>query len=312
MKKNIQIIFLGLMIAGALYGQDWIVPDGRKGRLSTFPFSDETRKKGEQLYSINCKSCHGTPGKANYLKLVPAPGDPASEKIQKNSDGEIFYKISEGRGQMPSFKNVLPSNDVWNLISFIRSFNSSYKQKIMTVLTSTAYPGAEIKLSMAYSPRDTSIILNALALKDNKVVPVINAGVKLFVHRTFGLLPVDEEKITDANGVAMFRLPHNLPGDSAGNILISARFSNEEIYGAASKDTLLGAGEKTNQGSLVSERAMWNVVRKAPLWVVITFSSGLLLVWSFILLLLLKLRDIFIIGSSVIENSQGSKSQFVN
>jgi mono/diheme cytochrome c family protein len=101
-------------------GQDWVVPDDRKGRLSTFPFTDETRKEGERLYRINCQSCHGDPGKNNSIALVPPPGDPATEKIQKNTDGEIFHKVAVGRGQMPSFRSVLTTDEIWKVVSYLQ------------------------------------------------------------------------------------------------------------------------------------------------------------------------------------------------
>jgi mono/diheme cytochrome c family protein len=282
-----------------LAGQEWIVPDDKKGKLSTFPFDDVTRKAGEKLYSVNCMSCHGTPGKANYLNLVPPPGDPATEKIQRNKDGEIFYKLTMGRGQMPSFRSVLSSNEMWNIISFLRSFNKTYKQQIMPVITSSAYPGAVLNLFLSYNNADSTIVLNASAAKDNTVVPVSGAEVKLYVRRTFGLLTVDEAKTTDKEGVAIFKIPGNLPGDTAGNILVSARFTNEETFGSVSKDTLICAAEKIFPVSLVAQRAMWNNVRKAPVWIILTYSLGLLTAWGFIFLVLMKLRDIFIIGKTI-------------
>ncbi len=299
MRFSLLTIFLLQFFASGLYCQEWIVPDDQKDRLSTFPFSDETRKEGEKIYSINCMSCHGTPGKANFINLVPPPGDPATEKIQHNKDGEIFYKVLTGRGQMPSFRSVLSTKEIWNVISYLRSFNSSYKQKIVQVITSPAYPGAEIKINLSYNPGDTIITLSALAVKDNVIVPVTGAAVRIFVSRYFGILPLDEEKTTGKDGLAIFRIPDDLPGDTAGNIKISARFSDETVFGSVSKDTLLCAAQKTVPVSLVSERAMWNTVRKAPVWIILTFSMGLLLVWSFIIIVLIKLRDIFIIGKSV-------------
>jgi mono/diheme cytochrome c family protein len=130
-----------MMLPSFVRGQEWVVPDDRKGRLSTFPFIDETRKEGEWFYRINCQSCHGDPGENNYIALVPPPGYPATEKIQRNSDGEIFYKLSVGRGQMPSFRSVLTTGEIWKVVSYLRSFNSSYVQRVMQVITSTAYPG---------------------------------------------------------------------------------------------------------------------------------------------------------------------------
>jgi len=299
MRYLITTLILLQLITSEICSQQWIVPADKQDRLSTFPFNDETRKDGEKIYNVNCKSCHGTPGKANFINLVPPPGDPATSKIQNNKDGEIFYKVTTGRGPMPSFKSVLSTVEIWNVISFIRSFNSSYKQELMPAINSSAYPGAEIKINLTYNPGDTVIILIAQAVKENVIVPVTDAAVRLYISRYFGKLQLDEEKITGKNGSAAFRIPDNLPGDSAGNIRISARFSDEIIFGSVTKDTILCAAEKTSPVSLLSERAMWNNVRKAPVWVILAFSLGLLLVWSFIMLVLLKLRDIFVIGRAV-------------
>jgi mono/diheme cytochrome c family protein len=296
MKRYIFGLLLIQLLIPKLSAQEWIVPADKKGKLSSFPFNEETRKAGEKLYSINCMSCHGTPGKANFLPLVPPPGDPATEKIQKNNDGEIFYKVSVGRGQMPSFRSVLTSNDIWNVVSFLRSFNTAYKQQVMPVITSSAYPGAVIGLLVSFNASDSTIILKATATTEKSSVPVTDAEVKLLVKRTFGMLPVDEAKTTDKAGLATFRVPADLKGDTAGMVLVSARFTDEDVFGAASKDTLLNAGQKVTPVSLVAQRAMWNNVRKAPVWIILAYSLGVLIAWGFIIFVLMKLRDIYLVG----------------
>lgn len=303
--RSLGILIFLFIPAIAVLSQEWTVPADRKGKLSTFSFTDETRKAGERLYTLNCMSCHGTPGKANYLTtLVPQPGDPATDKIQHNLDGEIFYKVSQGRGPMPSFKNSLSATDIWNIVSFIRSFNSSYVQSVMTIITSKAYPGAEIAISLALNQAKEIITMKVTASSGKSVVPVKDAGVKLFVKRTFGRMMIDEEKTTGPEGLAEFKIPAGLPGDTAGNINISAGFTDEETFGPFSKDTVLKAGVKVIPVSLTRDRAMWNVVRKAPVWVILTYSFGVLGVWGFIFLVLLKLRDMFIIGSHLTKEPQ--------
>lgn len=297
MRTILLLLFILQFILPEISGQEWVVPEDKKGRLSTFPFDDNTRKAGEKLYTVNCISCHGTPGKANFQALVPPPGDPATEKIQRNSDGEIYYKLTTGRGQMPSFRSVLSTEELWNLISYLRSFNKNYKQQIMPLITSSAYPGAIIKMVLSYNSTDKNIILSATAVKDNSSVPVSGAEVKLMVHRTFGLLPVDEIKTTDTEGNAKFAVPADLPGDTAGNVLVSARFINEDVFGSVSRDTILPAAVKTHTVSLRAERSMWNTVRMAPLWIILTYGLGLLSAFGFIFLVMMKLRDIFIIGN---------------
>jgi mono/diheme cytochrome c family protein len=299
MKSVITLIWCLILFPSFTWGQEWIVPEERRGRLSTFPFTDETRKEGEKLYTVNCLSCHGNPGKGNYLALVPLPGDPATEKIQRNTDGEIFHKVSVGKGQMPSFRSVLTTDDIWKTVSYIRSFNKSYVQQVMQVITSSAYPGAVISMKIAYNTAEHALTVMARAADEEKTVPVTGAGIKLFASRYFGKLPLDEEKITDSNGNATFTIPADIPGDTAGNVSISARFTDEEVFGVVSKDTVIKAGLVTVPVSLVAERAMWNNVRKAPVWIILTYTLGVLAVWGFIFLVMMKLRDIYTIGSAL-------------
>jgi mono/diheme cytochrome c family protein len=301
MSRLVSLLFLQL-ISLTLMAQGWIVPDEKRGKLSPFAFSEESRKTGERLYTINCMSCHGSPGKGNFINLVPSPGDPATEKIQHNSDGEIFFKITTGRGPMPSFKNKFSGNDIWNIISFLRSFNTKYIQAVMPVIKSAAYPGAVIGISLRLNPAKDLVIMSVSATGEKSTVPVKNAAVNLFVKRTFGFLLVDEEKTTDSQGIAGFRVPKGLPGDTAGNVHLSARFGDEDIFGTISKDTILQAGEITVPESLVKNRAMWNTVRKAPVWVILTYGFGVIAVWGFIFYVLFLLRDIFVIGAHLNKN----------
>jgi cytochrome c553 len=308
MSRLITIMLLQILSL-SLMAQEWVVPEDKRGKLSPFMFNDESRKAGEKLFAVTCMSCHGTPGKGNFAKLVPPPGDPATDKIQHNTDGEIFFKVSTGRGPMPSFKNSLQTKDIWNIISYLRSFNSKYNQKIMPVIKSSSYPGAVIGITMAFEPEKNSIMMKVLATGEKSVVPVKNAGVKLLVKRTFGYLPLDEEKTTDSEGVARFAVPASLPGDTAGNLYLSAGFVDEETYGATRKDTILKAGKITIPESLVRNRAMWNNVRKAPVWIILTYSLGVLGVWGFIFFVLLKLRDIFVIGEHLSKKPETTPAE---
>lgn len=309
MKYTTGVIICLMLLPSFARGQDWVVPDDRKGRLSTFPFTDDTRKEGEKLYQVNCHSCHGDPGRNNFIALQPPPGDPATEKIQRNSDGEIFHKVSAGRGQMPSFRSVLTTDEIWKVVSFIRSFNRSYVQKVMQVITSSAYPGAIISMKLAYDEAAKLVLVIASATSETGTVPVTGAGVRLLAARYFGKMAVDEEKTTDVNGVATFSVPEGLRGDTAENIGFSAMFTDEATFGSVSKDTVLMAGMPVIPVSLTANRAMWNTVRKAPVWIILAYGLGVLAVWGFIVLVMFKLRDIFTVGTALSENISASHGQ---
>jgi mono/diheme cytochrome c family protein len=43
--------------------------------------------------------------------------------VQAETDGELFYKISEGREDMPAFKKKIPDEeDRWSVVNFTRTF----------------------------------------------------------------------------------------------------------------------------------------------------------------------------------------------
>jgi len=101
----------------------WEAPAAEKAKKNPLPDNKATIEMGEKVAKINCSSCHGSKGKgdgAAAAALNPKPADWTSKKVQAESDGEIFWKVSTGRGAMPSWKH-LPENDRWALVRFIRS-----------------------------------------------------------------------------------------------------------------------------------------------------------------------------------------------
>ena len=290
-------LFLFLFISVRLSAQVWVVPPESESKLSPFAFSDSTRKAGGDLFMTNCKSCHGDPGKNNAVKLLPPPPDPASTQIQANKDGALFYKVAEGRVTMPSFKNSLSSTDTWKIISFIRSFNDKYVQEI----AKKAGPGTSyesVKMLFAWSKEKNQVEVSVSALKEMRRQPVVGAEVKLFAKRYFGNLLIDEAKITDRQGIANFTFPKNLPGDEKGSIALVAKPVDEAAFGEAKADTAMTIGVATNRPPLNEPRALWNVVQKTPIWLLLTYTLTVLAVWGFIFYVLLQVRAIFKLGKT--------------
>ncbi len=84
---------------------------------------------GSKLFASNCSSCHGETGLGDgpaSTALKPAPQNLA--KSQKSlSDAYLYWRIAEGgtmepfRSSMPSWKGILKEDQIWAVISFIRS-----------------------------------------------------------------------------------------------------------------------------------------------------------------------------------------------
>lgn len=274
----------------------WEVPADSNAKLSTAEFAEQNRNTGRDLYQANCKSCHGDPGKNNVIKLVPPPPDPAATQLQQNTDGSLHYKISEGRGAMPAFKNILNSTDIWNVISFLRSYNKDYRQQIAVKPTFGGELFDKVELKLTADQTHTTIIAQLIGLKGSLVKPIAGLEVKLFAVRYFGNLMVDRPMGTDIEGKALFSCPKNLPGDASGNISLVAQLSNEDLYGLVKTESTMAIGSPTNRPPLNEPRALWNVVQKTPIWLLVTYLASVLIVWGFIVVVLLKLRAVYKLG----------------
>jgi len=81
-------------------------------------------KEAKTLYMNTCGPCHGEKGKGDgvgALACNPSPADHTSDYVQKETDGSLYWKISEGKGSMPSYKNMLTEKQRWELVSYIRT-----------------------------------------------------------------------------------------------------------------------------------------------------------------------------------------------
>jgi len=304
MIKRYLLLVLIVLISLRLSAQEWIVPAEDGGKLSPFAFNDSTRKVGADLYNTNCKSCHGDPGKNNVINLVPPPPDMASVKMQGNTDGALHFKLVQGRAPMPSFKNILSSTDIWRVISFIRSYNDKYVQVIDAKPGVTGTAASNVKILVTWVKEMNQIQMVISGMKENKLQPVAGAEVKLFAKRYFGNLLIDEARNTDAQGKALFNFPKDLPGDSAGYVQLTAKFSDEAAYGEAKADTTLAIGVPTYRPPLNEQRAMWNVVQKTPIWLLLAYTFTVLAVWGFIFYVLMQIRAIYRSGLKK-ENETG-------
>jgi hypothetical protein len=301
----IRVIFIALFICvqTVLSAQEWLVPIDKRSKLSSFTFNDSTRVSGKGLFDANCKACHGLPGEGSNNKAMnPVPPDPISEQMQKNSDGELYYKIREGNNRgMLSFKDRLSPDQIWGVISYLRSFNKNYTQQVEKVKEKTLYGGA-VKIVFNYLADSNQLQSTVIGTKNGKTELLAEAGIKLYAKRWFGTLPIGEELKTDKTGNVVFKLPRNLPGDSIGNLTLIAKISDQEMYGNVTSDTVLKAGQPVNKPSLVAKRAMYNIMRKAPIWLLLVYFSGVIVVWTFIILILLQVRKIYFIGKKT-ENT---------
>jgi mono/diheme cytochrome c family protein len=277
------LLFILLLLTGLeLHAQVWVVPEDQKTKVSPYRFNADSIKKGETIFTKNCQSCHGNPGKKNWAKITPEPGDPASEKFQLQTDGEMFYRITSGKAPMPEFRNILSENERWNVISFIRSFNPGYVQPNPEV--KAGFSGKRITLAMQYMKETGKIEITATEVAADKMkMAAKGIEIELFVKRYFGNMRLGEPKTTNDKGVVLFDIPSNLRGDQNGSVDFSAMVHDPSgKTGEAQVKATFFAGKPNATPSLIATRAWWSVREMAPVWVILVYSLSVIIVWGFI------------------------------
>lgn len=131
MKKNIIIlsafVVFGLMSFRFINHIDpWVVPEKYQKMPNPVKADAESLATGKEIWAKQCQSCHGKSGKGDGPKaaqLKTLPHDISKPDIQSQTDGALFYKTSEGRDDMPSFKKKIPDqDDIWSVVNYIRTF----------------------------------------------------------------------------------------------------------------------------------------------------------------------------------------------
>ena len=291
-RKTTTLLLTFIFLTGIqLFAQVWLVPDDQKMKVSPFRFNADSIKKGETVFIKNCQSCHGNPGRKNWAKITPEPGDPASDKFQVQKDGELFYRITTGKVPMPEFRNILSENERWNVISFIRSFNPKYIQPDPELKAGMS--GKQVTLALYYMKETENIMVAAKEIIAGIKEPAKGVEIVLFVKRYFGNMQLGEPKTTNDKGEVLFDIPPALRGDKDGNVDLTAMVNDPSgKTGEAQIKATVAAGKPTSAPSLITTRAWWSVREMAPLWVIIVYSLSVIIVWGFIFYIIFSVMRI--------------------
>ncbi len=102
----------------------WVAPESVRELKSPFPVSPKALADGKGTYEIYCDGCHGPEGDGKgrvAVKFSVPVVNIGAPTIQAQTDGELFWKISNGRGAMPAWKTLLPEDLRWKLMMFVRT-----------------------------------------------------------------------------------------------------------------------------------------------------------------------------------------------
>ena len=103
----------------------YTIPADAAHQIDPVKPTPESIAQGKKYYGYDCAMCHGANGDGKgevavdeKLKLKDYR-DPAA--LKNMTDGELFYIIKNGKGQMPPEGDRLKAPELWNLVNYIRS-----------------------------------------------------------------------------------------------------------------------------------------------------------------------------------------------
>ena len=135
LKKTPLILLTLLFFVFALWAQkdqppakapapEYKIPPEAAARVNPVKPTEESLAKGKKLYGFDCSMCHGNNGNgkgdmATDMKNVTDFTNP--DALKNRTDGELFYVIRNGKGEMPPEGDRAKDQDIWNMVNYIRS-----------------------------------------------------------------------------------------------------------------------------------------------------------------------------------------------
>ncbi|MCM4156640.1 cytochrome c [Gramella sp. AN32] len=120
----VSAIFLLFAGFNSFAQEKWVAPESADKITNPVKNDASATASGKKLFNSLCSVCHGPKGRGDGMAgagLTPKPANLSSETVQAQSDGVLFWKLTEGRTPMPAYKTSIPENKRWEIINYIRT-----------------------------------------------------------------------------------------------------------------------------------------------------------------------------------------------
>ncbi|HYP01934.1 MAG TPA: cytochrome c, partial [Pyrinomonadaceae bacterium] len=103
---------------------------GTPGSVNEFPFpiTEKELDRGEERFNVYCAMCHGQTGYGDGMIVRRGFRRPPSlhdDRLRNETLGHFFDVITNGWGAMPDYAQMIPVEDRWKIIAYIRALQLS-------------------------------------------------------------------------------------------------------------------------------------------------------------------------------------------
>ncbi len=117
-------------MTGMGHSEHWMAPPEAAARRNPVSRDAASIARGNKVFQANCATCHGKSGQGDGpagAGLNPKPPD-LKTMAGHHPDGELAWKIANGRGAMPAWQGVLEEKQIWDIVNYIKSLDSGNKK----------------------------------------------------------------------------------------------------------------------------------------------------------------------------------------
>jgi hypothetical protein len=242
-----------------------------------------------------------------YLLLESMMKKGKTQTPQKNKSYSLFLDsssaetliattVTDANGKAKVFIPVA-LKDLWNSKPRHVFIVKEGDEEVLTDFSIT-----KAKMSMDTSSADgiRSITVSVQKQSEEGWIPAAEVEMEIGFSRLGGILPAGEDATytTDSSGTVSVEVTKDsLPGDSKGNIILSAKVKDHEEIGnlLLEKNAAWGIPQQTDN-SFFTKRTLWSARFRTPVWLLVIAYGIVISVWGTLIYLLVQLLKIRKLG----------------
>lgn len=281
-KKLLALVFIfsSLVLLATTQFPPWNVPEEANDIENPTEPDKKSLEAGQEFFEMQCQACHGATGLGDGV--IPS-GNMTTKAFTDQTDGALFYKLQEGRGQMPSFRTSA-DEDLWNVINYIRTFAKPREEA----------ERRNAAIFIEFGEEDTNKKVTARVyeiLENSEERPAKEIKVGFYVKRYFAdMLVGGNRNYTNEDGSVSISFPEGIPGEDK-NLMVIARVEDFEFNPVETSQEVAWGIEKETYWN--DERQLWKNNDYVPMWLLLSFfgvTGGILLTIGYVLMLVMKIR----------------------
>lgn len=110
-----------------------MLPSGEFVVDNPLDVTPELLARGRERFDVFCSVCHGRTGAGDGMVVQRGYRVPASyhqQRLRTMPDGYFFDVITRGFGQMPSYATMVPVEDRWAIVAYVRALQLAHNARL--------------------------------------------------------------------------------------------------------------------------------------------------------------------------------------